>query len=209
MDAASTALLAFAATAGLLTITPGLDTALVLRTAAAQGPARAWMAGLGVCFGCLLWAAVVAVGLGALLSASRAAYTILQWLGAAYLLWLGVGMLRRPRTALAPAVAPKRPPGSPFARGALTNLLNPKVGLFYVSLLPRFVPHGAPVAAFILLLGAVHALLGLVWFSALIAATRPISRLLQRPDVLRTLDRATGGVFVLFGLGLALDAPRP
>jgi threonine/homoserine/homoserine lactone efflux protein len=88
----------------------------------------------------------------------------------------------------------------------MTNLLNPKVGVFYVSFLPQFVPHGVSVAPYVLLLGAIHVLLGLIWFACLIAATRPIARWLRRPALLRTCDRLTGAVFVAFGIGLAIES---
>src|SRR3954469_18617960 len=170
------ALLAFTAAAALLTITPGLDTALVLRTAAVEGPRRAFLASLGICLGCLAWGAIVALGLGALLAASRLAYTILRYVGAAYLVWLGVQLLLSPRTAVGEAV--QRPPASGPAwlrRGFLTNMLNPKVGVFYVSFLPQFIPADANVAALTLVLAAIHATLGLAWFLLLIAATRPLA----------------------------------
>jgi len=95
-----------------------------------------------------------------------------------------------------------------FSTGVLTNLLNPKVGVFYVSFLPQFVPHGVAVAPYILLLGAIHALLGLIWFACLIAATRPIARFLKRPLFVQTCDRLTGGMFIAFGVGLALQSRR-
>lgn len=208
MQSVTASLVAFTAAASLLTVVPGLDTALVLRTAATDGPRPAALAGLGIAIGCLLWATVVAIGLGALLAASELAYTILRMLGAAYLIWLGYRLLRAPRRGFLierRSVADAR---AAFARGALTNLLNPKVGVFYVSFLPQFVPQGAPVAPFILLLGFIHAMLGLAWFACLITATRPIARLLERPAVICTLDRATGGLFVAFGLGLALESRR-
>jgi threonine/homoserine/homoserine lactone efflux protein len=201
------ALIAFTAAASLLTVTPGLDTALVLRTAAADGARPAALAGLGIAGGCVIWAALVAVGLGALLAASELAYRILRFAGAAYLIWIGYRMLRHPRHAfqIESVSAHGR---AAFARGALTNLLNPKVGVFYVSFLPQFVPHGAPVAAFILLLGLIHAVLGLIWFACLILATRPIARLLRKPALVLGLDRITGALFVAFGLGLALESRR-
>jgi threonine/homoserine/homoserine lactone efflux protein len=90
-------------------------------------------------------------------------------------------------------------------RGFLTNLLNPKVGVFYVSFLPQFLPDGVPAGPFIFLLAALHALMGLAWFALLIAATRPIAGALQRAAVVRWLDRVTGGVFLGFGLRLALE----
>jgi len=208
MHSAMASLIAFVPAAILLTLAPGLDTALVLRTAVAEGPRKAVLAGLGIAVGCLTWAALVAVGLGALLAASTLAYTMLRWLGAAYLVWMGVKMLRHPRRAFAVESAEAGKGSAAFARGALTNLLNPKVGVFYVSFLPQFVPHGVPVAPFILLLGAIHVGIGLVWLACLIAATRPIARLLHRSAVVQTLDRVTGGLFVAFGVALAVDFRR-
>jgi threonine/homoserine/homoserine lactone efflux protein len=203
-----TSLIAFFAAASLLTIAPGLDTALVLRTAASAGPRRAALAGLGVAVGCFGWAILVALGLGALLAASQVAYTTLRWIGAAYLVWVGYKMLRNPRRSFAPEPGGNEGRRVAFTTGLLTNLLNPKVGVFYVSFLPQFVPQGASVAPYILLLGAIHAVLGLIWFSCLIIATRPLARLLERPSVVQTCDRLTGGMFVAFGVGLALQSRR-
>ncbi|MFN4176890.1 LysE family translocator [Phenylobacterium sp.] len=201
------ALLAFSVAAGLLTITPGLDTALVLRTAAAEGPKRAALAGLGIVTGCLAWGAAVALGLGALLAASTLAFTILKWIGAAYLVWLGLNLILKPRQRfdLDAATAPAGDGLAWMRRGLLTNLLNPKVGVFYVSFLPQFLPHGVPAAPFIFLLAALHAVMGLAWFATLIAATRPIAGALKQAAVVRWLDRLTGGVFLAFGLRLALE----
>ena len=201
------ALLAFAVAAGLLTISPGLDTALVLRTAAVEGPKRAALAGLGIVAGCLVWGAAVAFGLGALLAASQLAFQILKWAGAAYLVWLGVNLILKPRNRFDAASAPV-PDGDGLAwmrRGFLTNLLNPKVGVFYVSFLPQFLPEGVAAGPFIFLLAVLHGVMGLAWFAALIAATRPIAGALQRAAVVRWLDRLTGGVFLAFGLRLALE----
>src|SRR5262245_14892356 len=94
------ALLSFTAAAGLLTITPGLDTALVLRTAAVEGGRRAILAGVGVCLGCLVWGLAVSVGLGGVLAVSRLAYNVLRIAGAAYLIYLGIKLLARPAPAL-------------------------------------------------------------------------------------------------------------
>ena len=204
----SESLTAFIAAAGLLTIAPGLDTALVLRTATIESPRRAVLTSLGIVVGCFIWATVVALGLGALLAASQLAYTILRWIGAAYLVWIGYKMIRYPRRQFlsdAPGNDRKR---AAFATGVLTNLLNPKVGVFYVSFLPQFVPQNVSVAPYILLLGAIHALLGLIWFACLIAATRPIAQFLRKPSFVQACDRLTGGMFVAFGVGLALESRR-
>jgi threonine/homoserine/homoserine lactone efflux protein len=208
MNSELSSLIAFVTAASLLTITPGLDTALVLRTAVGGSPRTAALAGLGIVTGCLVWALVVALGLGALLAASKLAYMILRWIGAAYLLWVGYRMLRNPRRTFVAAQANGTMQRSGFATGALTNLLNPKIGIFYVSFLPQFVPPNVSVGPFILLLGSIHALLGLLWFASLIAATRPISQFLRRPAVVQTCDRLTGAMFIAFGLGLALETRR-
>jgi threonine/homoserine/homoserine lactone efflux protein len=198
-------LIAFTLAAALLTLTPGLDTALVLRTVAAEGARRAFAASLGICLGCLAWGALVAVGLGMLLQASELAYLALKWIGAAYLLYLGLRLVFARRGAARPGEAEPAPRANWFARGLLTNLLNPKVGAFYVSFLPQFIPAGASVASTTLLLAAIHSALGLLWFALLIGATRPLARLLRDPALLRGLDRATGGVLIFFGLKLALS----
>jgi threonine/homoserine/homoserine lactone efflux protein len=199
------ALAAFSVAAFLLTITPGLDTALVLRTATAEGPRTAWMAALGICLGALAWGAAVGFGLGALLAASALAYTVLKWVGAGYLVWLGLGLILKPRNRFEIAAASPARGRSWLLRGLLNNLLNPKVGVFYVSFLPQFTPAGVPAAPWMVLLAAMHVAMSLVWFGVIIGATRPIAQALQRSAVITWLDRLTGGVFVAFGLRLALD----
>ena len=207
---AGAALLAFTATAALLTITPGLDTALVLRTAAAEGPRRAMLAAAGIALGCLAWALLVGAGLGALLATSQLAYEVLRWAGALYLLALGVKLIGSPRRILDLSVpdegtiAPARP--NWLLRGFLTNILNPKIGVFYVSFLPQFIPPGSSVLGWSVLLASIHNVLGLAWFAALVAATRPLLGVLRRPGVMTWLDRLTGMLFIGFGLKLALGA---
>src|SRR4051812_3063613 len=120
------ALFAFAAAAIVLTITPGLDTALILRTAAAEGARKALLAALGIGLGCLTWGAAAAFGLGALMAASQTAYTVLKWVGAAYLFYLGIGLLLRPRSAFRIEAAAPQASGNWLLRGYLTNILNPK-----------------------------------------------------------------------------------
>jgi threonine/homoserine/homoserine lactone efflux protein len=202
---------AFAVAAGILTITPGLDTALVLRTAAVSGPRAAAQAGLGILLGLLVWGIVTAVGIGALLQASKAAYRALEIGGAFYLGFLGVRLLlstwrRAPAEDPATVVAPRA--DRAFARGLLTNLLNPKVGVFYATFLPQFIPHGANVTWTSIGYAAIHMTLGVFWFAALILATRPLAAWLRRDRVQRNLDRATGVVFLAAGARLALDPGR-
>ncbi len=200
-----TALIAFVAAASLLTVTPGLDTAMVLRTAAVEGPRTAALAGFGIICGCLAWGAAVSLGLGVLLAASSLAYTALKWAGAAYLAWLGIRLILKPRSRFDLGAAAGAAGGDWWARGFLNNLLNPKIGVFYVSFLPQFVPAHVAAGPFIFLLAAIHGVLGAIWFAALIAATSPLKRWLSRQAVVRWIDRVTGVVFVGFGLRLALD----
>lgn len=209
---ATAALLAFTLAAAILTVTPGMDTALVLRTAAVEGGRRALMAGLGIAAGCLAWGVVAAFGLGSLLLVSTLAYDTLRICAALYLFYLGVKLLwgARQGKQAAPDSAPPAPAaaasaGGWFMRGCLTNALNPKIGIFYITFLPQFIPAGADVLRFSLLLAGIHAMLGIVWFGVLVAATRPLARWLSRPAVMRGLDRMTGAVFIAFGLKLALE----
>lgn len=209
-------LLAFSAAAGLVTLTPGLDTALVLRTAATEGPARAMLAGIGISTGVLVWGLLAAIGLGILLSVSETAYFILRLAGAAYLFYLGAVMLRRavrpPRGQTAeadPQARPARAEPTPFIwfrRGVLTNLLNPKVGAFYMTFLPQFIPAGANVLAMSLAMAFIHAVEGTLWFVVLVLATQSLARWIRRPSVTRMLDGLTGTVLIGFGLRLVAEA---
>lgn len=204
-------LLTFTLAAALLAATPGVDTALVLRALVASGARRALQAAVGIAAGCLVWGAVVALGLGALLTASTLAFNVLKAVGAAYLLWQGVRLLLRRRSGgVQPEqVEPAAPAhGAAFWTGFLTNVLNPKVGVFYVTLLPQFVVPGVPAGPYIFALAGIHVGLSVLWFVLLIAAARPLQRWLARPRVQATLDRITGGVFVLFGLRLVVAQPQ-
>ncbi|SHN17061.1 Threonine/homoserine/homoserine lactone efflux protein [Pseudomonas asturiensis] len=198
-------LLAFAFAATLLTLTPGLDTALILRTATVEGKQQAFRAVLGINAGCLLWGAVVAFGLGALIAVSELAYNVLKYCGAAYLAWLGLGMLLRPRTSLSSVQVNGRPGANWFFKGMMGNVLNPKMGVFYVSFLPQFIPQGQPLVAWTFGLVSIHIVIGLLWSMILIAATHPLAAVLRREKVIAWMDRATGVIFVLFAARLALS----
>ena len=208
MQNITTSLIAYSAAATLLAVTPGLDTVLVLRAGASEGSKHALLAALGIVCGCFAWAIAVAGGLGVVLVASQLAYSVLRWVGAGYLIYLGIQLLRHPRSSFLGEIQQQQRGQGAFARGALTNLLNPKVGIFYVSFLPQFVPRDVAVAPYTLLLGGIHGLVSLIWFLCLIAAMRPLLRWLRRPSVIRALDRATGAVFLLFGLRLAIESRR-
>ncbi|MDI7689016.1 LysE family translocator [Cronobacter malonaticus] len=199
------ALLAYTLAATLLTLAPGLDTALILRTAAADGGKKAVQAALGIDAGCFIWGALVAFGLGALFAVSEMAYSILKWCGAGYLCWLGIQLLLRPRTTFDTRQGNEARASNSFLRGMLGNVLNPKMGVFYVSFLPQFIPAGHSPMVWTFLLVAIHALIGTLWSLTLIVATRYASGVLKKPGVVKWMDRVTGGVFLLFAVKLALS----
>ncbi|WP_449061641.1 LysE family translocator [Planomonospora algeriensis] len=198
----------FAVVVGFLTLTPGLDTALILRTSLLAGRRPAWAVVLGIQAGTLVWGVATAAGLSALLSTSRLAYEVLRWAGVAYLVWMGGRMLWHSRRSGAGGTAAPEPSGDDgswpaFRRGLLTNLLNPKMGVFYVAMLPQFIPDGAPHVAMGVLLAGVHVCEGLLWSALLIGFTGLVRGWLGRPSVKRGLDRLTGLVVIGFGLRLA------
>ncbi|NWB55407.1 LysE family translocator [Pseudomonas sp. F8002] len=198
-------LLAFTFAATLLTLTPGLDTALVLRTATVEGKQQALRATLGINAGCLLWGAAVAFGLGALIAVSEVAFNVLKYCGAAYLAWLGLNMLLRPRSSLAPVEADGKPGANWFLKGMMGNVLNPKIGIFYVSFLPQFIPQGHPLVAWTFGLVSIHVVISLAWALILIGATQPLAGVLRREKVIKWMDRTTGMIFVLFAARLAFS----
>ncbi|WP_421505265.1 LysE family translocator [Erwinia rhapontici] len=198
------ALMAFTFAAALLTLTPGLDTALILRTATVEGTRKAIQAQLGINAGCLAWAAAVAFGLGALIAVSELAYNLLKWCGAGYLAWLGVQMLLKPRQQMGDVTLSSGSQNA-FLRGFFGNLLNPKVGIFYVSFLPQFIPTGHSPVLWTFGLVLIHVLLGTLWSALLIGSTRKLSGILKQEGVVKWLDRTTGAVFLLFAAKLALS----
>ena len=210
------ALLSFSLAAGLLTITPGLDTALVLRTAAVEGGKQAFLAGIGICFGCLLWGAAASFGLGALVAVSGLAYNVLRIVGAIYLSYLGIKLFirafaRSSSHNTAEPLLQKHKGGNGslwLRRGLLTNLLNPKIGVFYLSFLPQFVPPSVQVWSFSILLASIHAAEGLLWFLLLTNATERLSSWLKQRRVVMAIDSAMGAIFIGFGLKMAFDKTR-
>jgi threonine/homoserine/homoserine lactone efflux protein len=202
------ALIAFAVAGAVMTVSPGPDSLLVLRTAVVAGPTRAFAAAAGICTGLLAWALAAAFGISAILAGSSLLYHFLKWAGAAYLCWLGVRLLftsrKTPQVSASPDVADFRR-GQWFSAGFLTNISNPKVGVFYVSLLPQFVPDGVSAGPFMAALAAIHIAEGALWFALLILATRPLAHWLGRPYVRRRVDQLTGIILIGLGMRLTLD----
>ncbi len=218
-------LLPFLAVVAVLTVTPGPDMVLVLRNGALGGTRAAWWTGLGCCTGIAGHAALAVGGLSALLAASAAAFTVVELVGAGYLVWLGAGALwrarRRQPTADHPGPAgPRNPvdrPGSGdqrdhhprrrvhYRQGLLTNLLNPKIALLFLTLLPQFVAAGEPRVATTATLAGVFLVVAVLWWRLFSLAVGGLGGWLSRARVRTALDRATGLVLLCIGLRVALE----
>ena len=211
-------LLAFAGLALVLVLTPGANIMLVIRSTLSGGPRAGIAAALGIAVGHFVHASASALGLSLLLRTSDVAFTVMKVCGAAYLAYLGVRSLvvawrGRSRTfdAVDGEESEVSSDGAPYRRsrrflldGFLCNVLNPKVALFYLALLPQFIAPGEPVLARSLLLAGVHACISVSWQSVLSLALGRIRPLLARPAVYRTLEALTGSLLVGFGIRLAL-----
>ena len=203
----------FAAAVFVLNATPGVDFVLtVSRTL--QGGARAGVAAaLGINAGCVVHALAAAFGLAALLAVHPQAFRFIQWAGAAYLVWLGLGMLRQAwRSGAAPAAAHAslalRSRWVDFRTGLLTNVLNPKVALFFLAFLPQFVPVASPNKTLsFLLLGAWFIVQGLLFLLLLVALAARLSRLQASGVARRWLGALGGGLFIALALRLLRERP--
>jgi threonine/homoserine/homoserine lactone efflux protein len=204
------ALLGFTLIAFLTVITPGLDTMLVLRHSLVGGRRAGLSVVAGINVGCLVWATASLVGLTALLTASRWAYDTVRIAGAAYLVWLGATTMwktfrrRKPDEPAIPAAKTGR--WAAFRAGMVTNLLNPKPGVFYISLLPQFLPGGPANAAWGVLLVAIHLSIGLIWLPLIVWTAARARQLFLRERFRRWLDRITATVLIGLGGKLATEA---
>jgi threonine/homoserine/homoserine lactone efflux protein len=199
---------AFVVIAAALTVTPGADMALVARHAVGSGRRAAWLASLGIACGCLAHAVASSVGLSAILARSAAAYDGVRLAGAAYLAYLGVQALRG-AAARGPQAARPRPGGVGFFRdGLLTNLLNPKVALFYLTFLPQFVDPRRPALSQSLFLAGIHVALGLAWLAAYAAFVDRMAALFATGRGRRVVEAITGTLLVGLALRLAFEERR-
>ncbi|MDX1551834.1 MAG: LysE family translocator [Marinobacter sp.] len=199
----------------LLTVTPGVDTLLVMRNAGRGGLRDGCVTSAGICSGLFIHASLSALGISMLLVETAWAFTALKWAGACYLIWLGLSSLRQ---------AMKRAPGKrveaeatgaaadrmasvstavAFREGLLSNVLNPKTALFYMALLPQFIDPAGNAFQQSLFLAAVHFVLAMMWQCALAGVVVRSRRLGVGQGVKRALNALTGGFFVAIGAKLA------
>ena len=199
----------FTLAAILIVLLPGPDTMVVLRNLVRGGRPTAFRTVLGVLSGLTVWVVTAALGLSAVLRTSHDAYLTLRVVGAAYLLWLGVQSLRSRAVVLdGSSTEPKRHrslTGSGYPAGLATDLLNPKVGVFFVTFLPGFVPAGYPVGAMSLILGGIFVVLTAAYFAALLAISGRVTTWMSTSHIRRRMDRTTGVVLIGLGLRLALE----
>lgn len=197
----------FLALSILLIVIPGPDTAVVTKNALAGGRRGGVFAACGVATGLTIWTLAAALGIAALLRASEVAFDALKLVGAIYLVWIGIQLLRKPGAAAAAAADGTRrlPASRALRQGLLSDLGNPKIAVFFTSFLPQFVHGGGSTFAALLLLGLIFAALTLTWLAAYGVAIGQGAKLLRRPRVQRALDRFTGLVFLGFGIRLAFE----
>ncbi|GAA2835306.1 LysE family translocator [Crossiella cryophila] len=207
-------LLAYCLAAVVLVVTPGLDTMLILRSVVLGGRRTGLATGLGITLGCLVWGAASIAGITALLRASEFGYNALRLAGAGYLVWLGGSALWRswrdrgkPTEAADLPELPALGGWRALRSGLLTNLLNPKVGVFYLSLLPQFLPAAGPTTGWASLLVLIHVGLGFLWQFVLVGLAGSARRWLTRRRVRTWLDRLTATILLGLGLRLALQGP--
>ncbi|MGH2884399.1 MAG: LysE family translocator [Solirubrobacteraceae bacterium] len=203
-------LLVFIGVAAIVIVVPGPDTAVVTKNVLVHGRRAAFGTSLGVSAGLSVWTLAAAIGVASVVRASAVAFTVLKLIGALYLVWLGLQALRaaghtesggRPPTGGKPAMGAL----GGFRQGFLSDLANPKIGIFFTSLLPQFVDPGHSVLLPFLALGAVFVIMTVVWLSAYCMIAARAAKTLQRPRVKAAMDRVTGIVLIALGLRLAIE----
>jgi len=199
-------LAAFVGVAVLVIVTPGQDTALTIRNSLLGGRRNGVFTALGVSIGQCAWALATSAGVAALLVASEPAFVALRFFGAAYLVFLGLqalwSALRHNRKHVTADIPPREPPWTAFRQGLISNLGNPKMAVFFPSMLPQF----ASSFAGLLTLGAIFALMTLAWLTAYAFAVAKAGDFLRRPRIRRLIDAVVGVVLAGLGIRFATDA---
>lgn len=210
MNVFDSQVLAFTIVAAFMTMLPGADTLLVMRNALRGGRRDGFLTVAGICSGLYVHALLSALGVSAILAHSADAFMILKIAGACYLAWLGIQSLRSaardaPARAAGDVVSARVPLLRSFSEGFLTNLLNPKVIVFYLALLPQFLGPGDAVLAKSLLLAAIHFMEGILWLGGVAWLVDRSRRFFLKPLLRRWLDAACGVFLIALGIRLALQ----
>ena len=202
-------LISFAILAWFLTMLPGIDTAQVLRAVAIGGKKQAYATLFGIMCGVWIWGIGAALGISALLVASKSAYLVLKIIGAGYLLYLGLKMIWESRIinseSITARIEEKKDFRKTFNMAFLITFTNPKNGAFYVAILPVFLPEGMPAFFGGLILSTIHNLCCLIWFTMIIYGASFAKETLRRPKVQSWVERISGLALVGFGIRLAME----
>ena len=202
-------LISFAILAWFLTMLPGIDTAQVLRAVAIGGKKQAYATLFGIMCGVWIWGIGAALGISALLVASKSAYLVLKIIGAGYLLYLGLKMIWESRIinseSITARIEEKKDFRKTFNMAFLITFTNPKNGAFYVAILPVFLPEGMPAFFGGLILSTIHNLCCLIWFTMIIYGASFAKETLRKPKVQSWVERISGLALVGFGIRLAME----
>ncbi|HFQ5587236.1 TPA: LysE family translocator [Vibrio vulnificus] len=196
----------------ILTLTPGLDTALVIRNTTRAGLQDGCMTSLGICCGLFVHALFSAIGISAILAQSAELFQLVKMIGAAYLIWLGFSSLKSLMTSGAGLSVAQMAQQSYDAKrslreGFLSNVLNPKTAVFYLAFLPQFVnPEGSPLLQSTTMAG-IHFVIAMVWQCGLAGALNSAKNLLKNAQFMKWMEGATGAVLVALGIKLLVDKP--
>ncbi|MFY2156090.1 LysE family translocator [Cytobacillus firmus] len=189
-------------------MSPGIDTALITKRTIADGRTDGYKMGLGITAGSLVHTFAAAFGLSAILMQSAAAFEIIKYAGAVYLIYLGLSpfiSMKKKKEAGIETEVESDIKKSAFKQGLLSNVLNPKVAMFFLTFLPQFVKTGENASQQLIIMGIIYTLLSISWFFIYVFFINYMREWLMSPKVQRVMDKATGLVLIGFGLKLALD----
>lgn len=202
-------LISFTILAGLLTMLPGLDTAQVLRSVTVGGIQSAYATVAGIFVGVWIWGLAAALGISALLVASENAYTAVKWMGAAYLIYLGLKILWQSQHITEESIqnnmVNRMSNRRTFMRALIINLTNPKTGVFYIAVLPQFLPEEFPAIIGGFLLSTIHNLLALIWFTMMIYGANFAKETFMNPKIQKLIERLSGSALIGFGVRVAFE----
>lgn len=197
----------------LLTLTPGVDTMLIIRNSARGGWQDGFMSSFGICCGLLIQASVSALGISIILMQAAWAFNMLKWAGACYLVWLGISNWKQVLVKRKRAVTEDdQPPHKygfnsvrSFREGFFTNILNPKTIVFYMAFLPQFINPSYSALAQSLILAGFHFIIAMIWQCFLALSITKAKKIIEQPEFNRIFSGITGSVMIFLGLRLAMD----
>lgn len=204
-------ILSFAGLCLLLSVTPGPDTFLTLRIALSRASAGIATAA-GSATAAILWAALVGLGLAAIVEQSAEVFRWIKIAGGVYLLYLGISSFIKARKAAKAGINSTVEAPLPYSRragftaGAVSTMLNPKVGLFYLAVVPQFIPHGGNTLGTALILGLVEAIIAFAYLSLVTLMAVKAMKWLRKPKVSSTMERASSGIITVLGVGVLASA---